>query len=89
MKMAAVLDAPTQAPALQAPVSSRVLDDKKELTPLGLDVLMSAVRMARTYQIQKVAFLKLRLSSVFPDLTDPEFNEVLGVWARHARHQNY
>lgn len=80
---------PLASSATANPAPSQVLDESKELTALGLEVLMTAVRVARTRQTQKVATLKLQLSAIFPSLSDQEFNQVLSVWATRARHHNY
>lgn len=59
-----------------------------ELSQAGLDVLMTAVRVARDEQIRTVAALKARLSGLFPG-QDSAIHEALVTWAEYEKSKRH
>lgn len=56
-----------------------------QLSALGLELLMSAVRLARAHQIASVQALRLRLSGMYPQAQESDIEQALTYWANHAQ----
>lgn len=71
---AAAVTAPADTPATGEPT----------LSPEGFDMLRAAMNIARNYQVQKVAQLRIKLLDMFPG-KDDLVQEALTYWGHYER----
>lgn len=65
-------------------MTAMATDSASELSPGALQILMTAVRLAKDQQIQRVHALKRRLEEVFPG-KGKDIDAAIAYWAGHVR----